>query len=191
LSLSVSGASTSARRWRNFLVEGARRGEPGILFTLEETPAQIRAVARSFGWDLTALEAQGRLLISYTSPVELSTDRFLGEAPRQIAQVGARRAVLDSVTSMALGVPSPRRFRELVYALTKHLRADGVTPLMTMEVLELLGAEHDHVVDDGGDAVTGELPGIRRGGGPPGTRHVCAQDARDRPHDGAPAFRDR
>jgi len=45
----------------------------------------------------------------------------------------------DSVTSMALGVPSPRRFRELVYALTKHLRAAGVTPLMTMEVPELLG----------------------------------------------------
>jgi circadian clock protein KaiC len=123
----------------HFLVEGARRGEPGILFTLEETPAQIRAVAKSFGWDFASLEAEGRLLISYTSPVELSTDRFLGEALRQIARVGARRAVLDSVTSMALGVPSPRRFRELVYALTKHLRAAAVTPLMTMEVPELLG----------------------------------------------------
>jgi circadian clock protein KaiC len=123
----------------HFLVEGARRGEPGILFTLEETPAQIRAVAKSFGWDLAPLEAQGRLFISYTSPVELSTDRFLGEALRQIARVGARRAVLDSVTSLSLGVPSPRRFRELVYALTKHLRAAGVTPVMTMEVPELLG----------------------------------------------------
>jgi circadian clock protein KaiC len=124
----------------HFLVEGARRGEPGILFTLEETPAQIRAVAKGFGWDLAPLEVEGRLLINYTSPVELSTDRFLGEALRQIARVGARRAVLDSVTSMSLGVSSPRRFRELVYALTKHLRAAGVTPLMTMEVPELLGA---------------------------------------------------
>ena len=41
---------------------------------------------------------------------------------------------------MALSVPSQRRFRELVYALTKHFRAAGVTPLMTMEVAELLGA---------------------------------------------------
>jgi circadian clock protein KaiC len=40
---------------------------------------------------------------------------------------------------MSLGVPSQRRFREFVYALTKHFRAAGVTPLMTMEVPELLG----------------------------------------------------
>ncbi len=123
----------------HFLLEGTRRGEPGILFTLEETPAQIRAVAKTFGWDLAPLEAQGLLLISYTSPVELVTDRFLDEALRQIARIGARRAVIDSITSMSLGVPSQRRFRELVYALTKHFRAAGVTPLMTMEVAELLG----------------------------------------------------
>jgi circadian clock protein KaiC len=123
----------------HFLLEGARRGEPGILFTLEETPAQIRAVAKNFGWNLAPLEAQGQLVISYTSPVELSTDRFLNEAQRQIGRVGARHAVLDSLTSMSLGVPSQRRFRELVYALTKHFRAAGVTPLMTMEVAELLG----------------------------------------------------
>ena len=124
----------------HFLLEGARRGEPGILFTLEETPAQIRAVAKNFGWDVAPLEAQGRLLINYTSPVELFTDRFLDVARRQIERVGARHAVLDSLTSMSLGVPSQRRFRELVYALTKHFRAAGVTPLMTMEVAELLGA---------------------------------------------------
>ena len=123
----------------HFLLEGARRGEPGILFTLEETPAQIRAVASNFGWELAPLEAQGRLLISYTSPVELLTDRFLDLARRQIERVGARHAVLDSLTSMSLGVPSQRRFRELIYALTKHFRAVGVTPLMTMEVAELLG----------------------------------------------------
>jgi circadian clock protein KaiC len=123
----------------HFLLEGARRGEPGILFTMEETPAQIRAVAKNFGWQLAPLEAQGLLLVSYTSPVELLTDRFLDHARRQIEKVGARHAVLDSLTSMSLGVSSPRRFRELVYALTKHFRAVGVTPLMTMEVAELLG----------------------------------------------------
>lgn len=123
----------------HFLLEGARRGEPGILFTLEETPAQIRAIANNFGWELAQLEAQGRLVISYSSPVELFTDRFLDVARRQIERVGARYAVLDSLTSLSLGVPSERRFRELVYALTKHFRVAGVTPLMTMEVAELLG----------------------------------------------------
>lgn len=124
----------------HFLVEGARRGERGVLFTLEETPDQLRDIARGFGWDLPALEAQGLLTITSTSPVELSTDRFLDRARQLVQEVGARRAVLDSVTSAALGVASERRFRELVYALTKHLRAAGVTLVMTMEVAELLGS---------------------------------------------------
>jgi circadian clock protein KaiC len=123
----------------HFLLEGARHGEPAILFTLEETPAQLRAAAKGFGWDLALLESQQRLLISYTSPVELSPDRFLHQMLRQIERLAARRVVLDSLTSIALGVPSQRRFRELIYALTKHLRSLGVTVVMTMEVPELLG----------------------------------------------------
>ena len=57
-----------------------------------------------------------------------------------MARLGARRAVLDSLTSMALGVPSERRFKELVYAITKHFRAAGVTINMNMEISDLLGA---------------------------------------------------
>ncbi len=124
----------------HFLIDGARRGERGIYFTLEETPEQLSGVAANFGWDLEALQSQGLLTISYTSPVELSTDRFLNEVRQQVEAIGAVRAVLDSVTSLALGIPSERRFRELVYALTKHLRSVGATLVMTMEVAELLGS---------------------------------------------------
>jgi circadian clock protein KaiC len=122
-----------------FLVEGARRGEPGVLLALEETPDQVRSTALGFGWDLAQLEEQGLLRIFYSSPVELSTDRFMHLARRQIEEVGARRVVLDSLTSLALGTVSERRFKEMVYALTKHLRAGNVTTLMSMEVAELLG----------------------------------------------------
>lgn len=57
-----------------------------------------------------------------------------------MTRTGARRAVLDSLTSMALGVPSERRFKELVYAMSKHFRVAGVTLNMNMEVPDLLGA---------------------------------------------------
>lgn len=123
-----------------FLLEGARRGEPGIHFTLEETADQLRGIAHGFGWDFPGLEARGLLTLSYISPVELSTDTFLDRARQQVEERGARRAVLDSLTSMALGVPSDRRFKELVYALTKHFRALGVTINLNMETPELLGA---------------------------------------------------
>ena len=123
-----------------FLLEGARRGEHGIHFTLEETSDQLRGIARAFGWDLRELEQRRLLTLCYVSPVELSTDAFLDRARQLVEQVGARRAVLDSLTSMALGVSSERRFKELVYAMTKHLRALGVTFNLNMEIAELLGA---------------------------------------------------
>jgi circadian clock protein KaiC len=123
-----------------FLLEGARHGEPGILFTLEESANQLRRIARGLEWDLLPLEARGLFTISYVSPVELATDWFLDQARLGIERLGARRVVIDSLTSMALGVPSERRFKELVYAVTKHFRAAGVTVSMNMEIADLLGS---------------------------------------------------
>lgn len=123
----------------NFLLEGVRRDETSVLFTLDETPEQLRGSAAGLDWDLVSLEAEGRLAIHYASPVELSTDRFLQQAREVIERTGARRVVLDSLSSMALGAISERRHRELVYAFVKHMRAAGVTLLMTMDVSEHLG----------------------------------------------------
>jgi circadian clock protein KaiC len=123
-----------------FLLEGARRGEPGIHFTLEETADQLRGIAHGFGWDLRELERRRLFTICYVSPVELSTDSFLARARQRVEEVGAKRAVLDSLTSMALGVSSERRFKELVYAVAKHFRALGVTFSLNMEIAELLGS---------------------------------------------------
>lgn len=122
-----------------FLLEGVRRGERGVLFSLEETPAQLRGIAQGLGWDLAALEADGQLTIRYASPVELSTDRYLFEARNDLARLGARRAVFDSLSTMALSVASERRFKEMVYAIVKHLRLAGVTTVMTSESPQLLG----------------------------------------------------
>jgi circadian clock protein KaiC len=130
-----------------FLLHGAARGEKGILFTLEETPEQLRAIARSLGWDLNALEQQERLVIKYTSPVELSTDRFLHDARATVRELGASRAVFDSLTTMALGVPSRRRYKEMIYAISKHMRRAGVSLLLTIESRRLLGS--NELSDDG------------------------------------------
>ena len=123
-----------------FLLEGALRGEHGIHFTLEETADQLRGIAQGFGWNLREMEQRRLLSLYYVSPVELSTDAFLNRARQLVELVGARRAVLDSLTSMELGVPSQRRFKELVYAMTKHFRALGVTFTLNMEITELLGS---------------------------------------------------
>ena len=123
----------------NFLRAGAQQGERGLVFALDETPAQLRDEATALGWDLAALEAEGRVTVMYISPLELSTDRFLYEARARVQTAGAQRVVLDSISSLALGVPSEHRLREFIYALTKHLRLAGVTTLLTLEMTEQFG----------------------------------------------------
>lgn len=124
----------------HFIAEGARKAEPSVLFTFEETVEQLRAIGDAYGLGITELEKKGLVHLNYTAPVELSTDRFLNEARELVARVQAKRAVLDSLTSLSLGVVTDRRFKELVYALGKHFRYQGVTLLTTMEISELLGA---------------------------------------------------
>src|SRR5207249_965192 len=84
----------------HFLLAGARAGEPGILLTLEETPEQLWGIGKGFGWDLAKLERQQRLFLHYSSPVELSTDRFLNDArqrvERAISVLKARGAAHDN-----------------------------------------------------------------------------------------------
>lgn len=125
-----------------FLLAGIEQGEPGVHLGLEETPDQLRGVGAAFGWDLAGAEARGLLRLSYTSPVELSTDRFLDQARQEVADLGARRLVLDGLSSLALGVPSARRFKELVYAAGRYFRDAGATVYMTLEIEELLGSGH-------------------------------------------------
>jgi circadian clock protein KaiC len=123
----------------HFLTEGAARGDVGLMLTLEESPNQLRDIARSFGLPLREFEQRRQLHVRYTSPVELSPDRFLHEARAQVERSGARRVVLDSLSALSLGVTSARRFKQLIYAVTRHFRELGVTLVMTLEIPELLG----------------------------------------------------
>src|SRR5918911_412059 len=50
-----SGKTTLALQ---FLMEGARRGEPVIYVTLSETAEEIRAVAQSHGWSLDGVSVR-------------------------------------------------------------------------------------------------------------------------------------
>jgi len=90
-----------------FLLEGARRGEVGIHFTLEETADQLRQIAHGFGWNLRPLEKSGLLTLSYVSPVELSTDCFLDRARQRVEQLEMplllKPVALETVRDLLVG----------------------------------------------------------------------------------------
>ncbi len=131
-----TGKSTLAM---NFLAEGARKGEPGLMFTLEETREQIIETGSSRGWPLAQWDKQDLLRIVYTSPVELAGDALLQQAKDLVEQLGAKRVVIDSIAALGLSLAIEGRSTELIYALVKTFRAKGATTVATNEVPELMG----------------------------------------------------
>ncbi len=123
-----------------FLATAAERGERAIHFGLEETPHDLRRVAGTFGWRLDPSDsASSSVRFVYTSPIELVADRFLHEALQAADEAGATRVVLDSLGTLRDAVGSHDRFRDLVYAFSRHMAAREITTLFLVESPELLG----------------------------------------------------
>jgi circadian clock protein KaiC len=127
-----------------YLVNGVDFGEPGLLVTFEEFPATLVRDAKSMGWDLRALEAEGKLRVLFTSPEVLlkslqSPDSPLNETIRTIAP---RRAVLDSVAHFHRFSLDPVELRDIYNTLVNALKREGMTILLLDEAARLLGAQY-------------------------------------------------
>lgn len=139
-SILVSGSSGTGKSAlaTQFIDEGLRQGEPGIIAVFEERPQQYAARAADFGLDLTKPQHEGRLEILYLRPMDLSVDETLYELLRAVERIGARRMVIDSLVGfeMALAPGFRADFRESLYRLIATLTGAGVTVLSTVEVEE-------------------------------------------------------
>jgi circadian clock protein KaiC len=137
-----------------YLYNGATRyGEPGLLITFEEFPQRIYRDALSFGWDFPALEEEGRLKVLFTSPEVLQQDiiRDQGLVGEMIAEIGARRVVVDSISHFQEMGQDLRQFREAVYGLVNALKREQLTALLTRELREMeeMGTGVEEFVADG------------------------------------------
>jgi circadian clock protein KaiC len=143
-----SGKTTLALQ---FLLEGARRGEPGLYVTLSETREELLGVAHSHGWSLDGL-AVCELIPSEESLLPDAQPRMfhpseveLGETTQQVLDEVERckpsRAVFDSLSEMRLLAQNPLRYRRQILALKQFFRGRHCTVLLlddrTSEVADL------------------------------------------------------
>ena len=130
-----SGTGKSALATQ-FIAEGIRRGEPGIMAIFEERPAGYTDRARSFGLNLKTPQEKGKLEVLYLRPLDLSVDETMQEILDAIERVGAKRLVIDSLVGfeMALAPGFRAEFRESLYRMIGALTGAGVTILSTVEV---------------------------------------------------------
>ena len=117
----------------HFIVSGARRGEPGVIATLQENPTQLLRVAKGFGWSLTE---QGVELL-YRSPVDLYIDQWVYELLATVERTGARRVLIDSLGDLVFAAGDETRYREYLYSLVQRCSRIGVSLLMTFELPDL------------------------------------------------------
>jgi circadian clock protein KaiC len=127
-----SGKSTVAIQ---FLAEGARQDQPGVLAMFEETPRKYLEQAYGYGIDLEGFIRAKMLLPVYLRPLDLSVDETLFEIQRAASQLGAQRVVIDSLTGLevALAPTFEQDFRESLYRLINALTSDGISIMMTVE----------------------------------------------------------
>ncbi|MDF1539593.1 MAG: ATPase domain-containing protein [Candidatus Thorarchaeota archaeon] len=130
-----------------FLFNGAvLYQEPGVLVTLEESPAAIKRNMLRFGMDLDDLVKKGLLSIADLSPSKEVARVKMGEYPSfdlsgleaiilsHMKKVGAKRVVLDTLSIMAYKFRSRDILREEFFKLAANITRSGATLLLTSEI---------------------------------------------------------
>ncbi len=137
-SLLVAGPSGTGKSAlaTQFIAEGIRVGEPGIMAIFEERPEGYTQRAGTFGLNLKAAIQKGKLVALYLRPLDLSVDETMQEILDAIKRIGAKRLVIDSLVGfeMALAPGFRAEFRESLYRMIGALTGAGITILSTVEV---------------------------------------------------------
>jgi circadian clock protein KaiC len=132
---SGSGKSVLATQ---FIADGLRRGEPGIIAIFEERPEEYAGRAANLGMDFETAQNEGKLNILYLRPLDLSVDETMREIIDAVEKTGAKRLVIDSLAGFELALAPGFRtdFRESLYRMIGALTRTGVTIVSTVELIE-------------------------------------------------------
>lgn len=121
-----------------FLLDGMARGERVLLASLAETASELRDVASSHGWDLSALEvlelAPSDLGLdeqySILPPSEVELGTTLSKLQTELERRKPRRVVLDSLSELRLLAQSTLRYRRQILAVKQMLTHHDCTALL-------------------------------------------------------------
>ncbi|MDF1557430.1 MAG: ATPase domain-containing protein [ANME-2 cluster archaeon] len=134
-----------------FLYNGITKyDENGIFVATEERPEQIRENGLMFGWDLKELENEGRLAIIDAASTKIgipSQEKYVDVRPFDMRsmmdqiimiqeELDAKRAVVDSTTSIGFYLQDPAKIRVELLKLSTTLEILGLTSIMTSEVVD-------------------------------------------------------
>ena len=136
-SVLIAGPSGSGKTVlsNQFIVEGVERGEKAIVAVFEKRPNDyLQTTPR--GQEFETLIREKKLEVLYLRPLDLSIDETLVEIQNAVKRLGAKRAVIDSLSGLELALAPTFRedFRESLYRMMGALTGLGVTVMATVEL---------------------------------------------------------
>src|SRR5207249_1564274 len=139
LVVGVSGVGKSVMGLQ-YIAERARRGDRGLMLSLDETPAQIQRDAKSLGIELEPEITRGLVRVQYDTPQEIEVDRHFYQIEQMVQDFKPTRVVIDSLSTYgsALG-SSVRIFRDFFHALVALMKQHQVAAIYNHENPEILG----------------------------------------------------
>jgi circadian clock protein KaiC len=136
-SVLVAGPSGSGKTVLSteFIMEGVRRDEPGVIAIFEKRPAEYSQSGPS-GAAFERAIGERKVSLIYTRPLDLSIDETLHDIMEAIDRFKARRVVIDSLSGfeLALAPTFRQEFRESLYRMVAVLTGIGITLMMTAEL---------------------------------------------------------
>lgn len=123
----------------NFIYEGATRGEPGLIISLEEWPSKLKRNAKTFGWDFEELENKGMVKFIFFPPALFHADEHAMLIKDILEKNNIRRVFFDGIEDLVTPMPDVIKRRDYVHSLIDYFSSKDVTTLLTSELPELFG----------------------------------------------------
>lgn len=123
-----------------FLMAGARRGEAGVIVTIDEKPQHLRDDARRFGWDLDGAADRKRVTVLDASPSftamrgrhGLDARHVASDLTCQVRRLEASCLVLDGAAALVSASAPAGRIEDFMRSLILSLEDNlGCTILLT------------------------------------------------------------
>ena len=135
-SVMLSGVSGSGKTTLGlqFLIEGARRGERGIMFSFEETPERLDQLAHGFGWDLAKHVDEGLLRVVSVPLTDIRVDENLEEMIALVEDFQPKRVVVDSFSVFLHKVDHASVQRDKAFQITNMVQRAGAVAVLISDV---------------------------------------------------------
>lgn len=121
-----------------FLLQGVKEGEKALYITLSESAEELRAVARSHGWNLDGVQIYEQLIgedaldeqeTTVFYPAEIELGETIKGMLAEVDRIKPQRVVIDSLSEIRLLAQSSLRYRKQILALKQFFAGRNVTVL--------------------------------------------------------------